>query len=40
MISAGDEPTLDTTNTENNSEMKTDREETKLPHMAKVHGFF
>jgi hypothetical protein len=37
MILAGDNPVLDTTNTQNNSEMKSDVEEGTLHQMAKVH---
>jgi len=36
-ILAGTDPELDTTNTENNSEMKKEAEERKLHRMAKVH---
>jgi len=36
-ILAGTDPELDTTNTENDSEMKTEAEERKLHRMAKVH---
>jgi len=36
---AGTDPELDTTNTENNSEMKKEAEEMKLHRMAKVHDF-
>jgi len=36
---AGSDPELDTTNTENDSEMKKKAEEMKLPRMAKVHDF-
>jgi len=36
-ILAHDDPSLDTTNTENNSEMKTEKEERKLHRMAKIH---
>jgi hypothetical protein len=36
---AGTDPELDTTNTENDSEMKTEAEERKLHRMAKVHNF-
>jgi len=36
---AGTEPELDTTNTENDSEMKKEVEERKLHRMAKVHDF-
>jgi len=38
-ILAGTDPELDTTNTENNSEMKKQVEERKLHRMAKVHDF-
>jgi len=38
-ILAGTDPELDTTNTENNSEMKKEAEEKKLYRMAKVHDF-
>jgi len=38
-ILAGTDPELDTTNTENNSEIKKDAEERKLHRMAKVHDF-
>jgi len=38
-ILAGTDPELDTTNTENNSEMKKEAEERKLHRMAKVHDF-
>jgi len=38
-ISAGTNPELDTTNTENDSEMKKEAEERKLHRMAKVHDF-
>jgi len=38
-IPAGADPELDTMNTENNSEMKTEAEEWKLHRMAKVHHF-
>jgi hypothetical protein len=38
-ILAGTDPELDTTNTENNSEMKKEAEEKKLHRMAKVHDF-
>jgi len=37
-IFAGDNPVSDTTNTENDSEMKEDAEERKLHRMAKVHN--
>jgi len=36
---AGTDPELDTTNTENDSEMKKEAEERKLHRMAKVHDF-
>jgi hypothetical protein len=36
---AGTDPELDTTNTENNSEMKKEDEERKLHRMAKFHDF-
>jgi len=36
---AGAYPELDTTNTENDSEMKEEVEERKLHRMAKVHDF-
>ena len=36
---AGADPELDTTNTENDSEMKKEVEERKLHRMAKVHDF-
>jgi len=35
----GDNPALDTTDTENNSEMQNEVEERKLHRMAKVHDF-
>ena len=38
-ILPGTDPELDTTNTENNSEMKKEAEERKLHRMAKVHDF-
>jgi len=38
-IFADTDPALDTTNTENNSEMKKGAEESKLPRMAVVHYF-
>jgi len=38
-ILAGTDPELDTTNTENDSEIKKEAEERKLHRMAKVHGF-
>jgi len=38
-ILAGTDPELDTTNTENDSEMKKEAEERKLHRMAKVHDF-
>jgi len=38
-ILAGTDPELDTTNTENHSEMKKEAEERKLHRMAKVHDF-
>jgi len=38
-ILAGADPVLDTTNTENDSEMKKEEEEIKLHRMAKVHDF-
>jgi len=38
-ILAGTDPELDTTNTENDSEMKKEAEEPKLHRMAKVHDF-
>jgi len=38
-ILAGTDPELDTTNTENDSEMKQEAEERKLHRMAKVHDF-
>jgi len=38
-ILAGTDPELDTTNTENDSEMKKEAEERKLHRMAKVHNF-
>jgi len=38
-ISAGAEPELDSTNTENNSEMKKDVQECTLHRMAKVYNF-
>jgi hypothetical protein len=38
-ILAGTDPELDTTNTENDSEMKKEAEERKLNRMAKVHDF-
>jgi len=38
-ILAGTDPELDTTNTENDSEMKKEAEESKLHSMAKVHDF-
>jgi hypothetical protein len=38
-ILAGIDPELDTMNTENNSEMKTEAEERKLQRMAKFHDF-
>jgi len=38
-ILAGIDPELDTTNTENDSEMKKEAEESKLHWMAKVHNF-
>jgi len=38
-ILARPDPELDTTNTENNSEMKKEAEERKLHRMAKVHDF-
>jgi len=37
-ILAGTDPELDTTNTENDSEMQKEAEESKLPRMAKVHN--
>jgi hypothetical protein len=39
-ILAGTDPELDTTNTENDLEMKKEAEEGKLRRMAKVHDFF
>jgi len=36
---AGTDPELDTTNTENDLEMKKDAKERKLHRMAKVHNF-
>jgi len=39
-ISAGTHPELDTTNTENNSEMMKEVEERKSHRMAKIHDFF
>jgi len=38
-ILAGTDPELDTTNTENDSEIKKEAEEWKLHRMAKVHDF-
>ena len=38
-ILAGDDPALDTTNTESNSEIKKQVEERTFPRMAKVHNF-
>jgi hypothetical protein len=38
-ILVGTDPELNTMNTENNSEMKKEVEETKLNRMAKVHDF-
>jgi len=38
ILAAGD-PALDTTNTESDSEMKKEAEESKLPRMGKVHDF-
>ena len=37
MILAGDDPALDTTNTENDTEMLKEAEETHLHSMAKAH---
>ena len=39
MISASADAELDTTNTENDSEMKKEEEEMKLQRLAKVHKF-
>jgi hypothetical protein len=36
---AGTDPELDTTNTENDSEMKKEAEERTLHRMAKIHDF-